>query len=42
MCIFAADFKAAGEKQIRVCVPCGAVYLSGSLFMALSPVKEDQ
>lgn len=40
MAAFAADLKAAGKKQIRVCSICRWVYINGEPYMALSPRKE--
>lgn len=28
-CIFASDFKTMGERRVRVCVPCRAVFVNG-------------
>jgi len=41
MAVFAMDIKKWGPHQVRVCVPCGAVYLDGKLIESLRFPRDD-
>ena len=35
--VFAMDFQKMGKHQLRVCSPCGGVFLDGELIESLAP-----
>lgn len=36
-CVFALDFQRLGKHQLRVCSPCGAVFVDGEMMETLIP-----